>query len=362
MNHTLSQTRNNDASGYGVWQFQEVFWGNDGREANFGILEHGDLSTQNLEKPCVDEFRYYLDANGHPPEIIPAQEPDFYYDPYHCTDFSREYFGTPVDPVTGTVTVDGTGSPIKDAVIIAKVYAGYNRVDAQGHIHPVDNFFYTFSQADGSYSITPLDPTEPLDPATHYIRWLTTSAIGAEKSEANSWEWNGPMGQFDGAPPDVQNVNHNFILKKVSLNLNDVVQNQTITSVTSPQTFQSQLTLTASINNIIQSGATAEFKAMDEVHVMDEFHAENGSDVHIYNEHVSINCDDIITASPPDGFRLAANSNLVKNQNSEIEIFFKKIAERVIVTMPISRFDFNRLKFTTEEIALKLNGVLLNDT
>lgn len=40
---------------------------------------------------------------------------------------------------------------------------------------------------------------------------------------------------------------------------------------------------------------------------------------------------------------------------------FKKIAERVIVTIPISRFDFNRLKFTTEEIALKLSGVLMND-
>lgn len=41
---------------------------------------------------------------------------------------------------------------------------------------------------------------------------------------------------------------------------------------------------------------------------------------------------------------------------------FKNIAERVIVTMPILRFDFNRLKFTEQEITSKLGGTLIDET
>lgn len=41
---------------------------------------------------------------------------------------------------------------------------------------------------------------------------------------------------------------------------------------------------------------------------------------------------------------------------------FKKISNQVIVTMPIDRFDFNRLRFTEEEIVLKLNGILVDRT
>lgn len=41
---------------------------------------------------------------------------------------------------------------------------------------------------------------------------------------------------------------------------------------------------------------------------------------------------------------------------------FKKLSEKVIVTMPILRFDFNRLKFTEQQITSKMNGVLLDET
>ena len=41
---------------------------------------------------------------------------------------------------------------------------------------------------------------------------------------------------------------------------------------------------------------------------------------------------------------------------------YKKIADNVIVTLPINRFDFNRLKYSAEDIAKMLNGVILDDT
>jgi len=40
----------------------------------------------------------------------------------------------------------------------------------------------------------------------------------------------------------------------------------------------------------------------------------------------------------------------------------KQYSDRIIVTMPILRFDFNRLKYSNQDIATKLGGVLLDDT
>ena len=64
---------------------------------------------------------------------------------------------------------------------------------------------------------------------------------------------------------------------------------------------------------------------------------------------------------------LILNSNIFIRYRLWLDILhdvqnFKKIAERVIVTMPMSRFDFNRLKFTEQEIAAKLGGIIVEDT
>jgi hypothetical protein len=41
---------------------------------------------------------------------------------------------------------------------------------------------------------------------------------------------------------------------------------------------------------------------------------------------------------------------------------YKNIAKKVIVTLPITRFDFNRLKYSAHDIAKILKAELLNDT
>jgi hypothetical protein len=40
----------------------------------------------------------------------------------------------------------------------------------------------------------------------------------------------------------------------------------------------------------------------------------------------------------------------------------KKFADQVIVTLPLNRFDFNRLKYSYNDIAAKLGGVVLDNT
>lgn len=67
------------------------------------------------------------------------------------------------------------------------------------------------------------------------------------------------------------------------------------------------------------------------------------------------------------GTLLILNSNLFIRYRLWSDILqdiqdFKKLAARVVVTLPILRFDFNRLKFTEQEITSKLGGTLLDDT
>ena len=64
---------------------------------------------------------------------------------------------------------------------------------------------------------------------------------------------------------------------------------------------------------------------------------------------------------------LVLNSNIFIRYRMWDEILldvqnYKKIAEKVIISMPIHRFDFNRLKFSVDDIAKKLNGQIIDDT
>lgn len=64
---------------------------------------------------------------------------------------------------------------------------------------------------------------------------------------------------------------------------------------------------------------------------------------------------------------LILNSNIFLQYRSWIDIqkdinVFAKLVEQVIVTIPVNRFDFNRLQFTDTEIAAKLGGIIVEDT
>jgi hypothetical protein len=64
---------------------------------------------------------------------------------------------------------------------------------------------------------------------------------------------------------------------------------------------------------------------------------------------------------------LILNSNIFLQYRSWIDIqkdinVFTNIVNQVIVTIPVNRFDFNRLQFSNTEIATKLGGVIVEDT
>ena len=48
----------------------------------------------------------------------------------------------------------------------------------------------------------------------------------------------------------------------------------------------------------------------------------------------------------------------IKNDINQL----KEFADQVIVTLPLNRFDFNRLKYSYHDIAAKLGGVVLDNT
>jgi type IX secretion system substrate protein/cellulase (glycosyl hydrolase family 5) len=327
----LEQVRNCGGSGCSAWQYQEVAWDNPPSQLQerFGLLKHGDRADYatflTLQKPAVAEFQGYLNAQGRPPAVVPpTQPPSDYYDPAHNGFYLN--LNCPsciVAPVTGTVT-DQYNNEIKDAILIAHTFIKFDHDEYFNNnlLIPIDNVSYSFTQPDGSFTLTPFDPEHPSDPSRQYIRWLEISSIGSANSPAaypyNCW---GCFTQnYFALPPTVGN-NITCSLDKVSLNLNEVIQNQTVNAANSPKIFAAWRTLTVSTSNTVESGYTADFKAMDEVHVESEFHAESGSEVHIYNEASLPDCDDI------SGFRISNNpssSPHVEPGNKSMELIFRK--------------------------------------
>jgi type IX secretion system substrate protein len=321
----LEMVRNCGAQGYAVWEYQ------DGLSADcsnkFGLLYNGNTDPANLAnilKPAAAEFTNYLDAQGQPPPAVPlTAPPNNYYDPMHTAAYTQ--FGSAND-ISGTVT-DLNNVPVKDAFLRAHTFMHPHPITG----FPIDNVFYTFTNADASqnFTLTPFDPEDPSIAALQYIRWLEVTSIGSSNIEDGQW---GDYPGCNGCPDPYHQVQsgQTFTLNKIDLNLNSTVENQTVNSGNSPATFQAWRTLTVTTNNTVQSGGTADFKALDEVNVESEFHAENGSEVHIYNETVLLDCGDI------SGFRMIHNPSsppYVSSENKSMELIFriKNLPESVSV-------------------------------
>ncbi|HNR20286.1 MAG TPA: T9SS type A sorting domain-containing protein [Bacteroidia bacterium] len=102
--------------------------------------------------------------------------------------------------------------------------------------------------------------------------------------------------------------------------MNETIQNVTINTAVNP--YKAFKTLTASNNVIIQNGGSVDFIANNEVNIQTEFHAASGSEVHIFNEQVFADCNEISTL----GFRTINHSDAQNSDSKEnsIELTFKK--------------------------------------
>ena len=311
----LKMVRDCNGSGYSWWEYQELWWAAppnpDINGNNYGLLRHGEASDPGkysiLKKPVVDEFENYLDASGQPPAIDPAggQMPIHYYDPYDNATISPN-----TNIIHGTILDFDTSNPIKDAYLFGTtiLYQDRNVVPFKDHF--TGN--YTFTNDNGEFTIIPYD-YESRFPNDNTILDLKISAVGAERAE-RGWGIYNPtwLSVLDG---------ETFYLKRNQLGYDGIISNETVSSPNT-KNFRGWNSLTTT-DVIIQSGASSDFTARTEINVNTEFHAENGSEVHIYPSMTFPDCPDFnqFMRSVANAPLLSANENA---HNSEIEISFKK--------------------------------------
>jgi type IX secretion system substrate protein len=345
----LEMVRNCGAQGYAVWEYQ------DGLSADcsnkFGLLYNGNTDPANLTnllKPAAAEFTNYLDAHGQPPPAVPlTAPPNNYYDPMHTAYYLNLSCSTcGITPIAGTVT-DQNGNHIKDAFLRAHVYRSTG-IDQNQQPYPIDNVFYTFTDASGDFTLTPFDPDEPSVSWRQYIRWLEVTSIGSSNVDSGSYSAYWPFSTYQIS------TGQTYQLTKIDLNLHETVENQTVDAGNSPVTFEAWRTLTVTTNNTVDSGGIADFKALDEVHVESEFHAENGSEVHIYNETVQLKCSDI---TDQGGFRMADHNTPPSSQQEKLMelIFRKKNLPEAVAVFPNPNSGIFTLNYTGDSDVKQIN-------
>lgn len=137
------------------------------------------------------------------------------------------------------------------------------------------------------------------------------------------------------------------------------------------QNFTGLSTLTVSNTTVDGNGTTggsSDMKARNEVHITSEFHAKQGSDVHIFTSETFIDCDDVGTFSP-------ARSGFSESDNqiggSGIELKFKipasNTVDALIIPNPNSGIFTVKLNISEDEnkmtmVIKNLQGQLILET
>lgn len=307
---TLKNVRNYGGSGYSVWQYQEVWWDNDGQEDNYGLLYHGDqyslpVSNHSLEKPAVQKFRDF-DENA---PLNPCGQPFNYYDPLSWESKSPGYPKT----LTGAITETNTTNPIEDAYIVA--WTWYEK-PFNDTIY--SSFNFTFSQYYGNYSLNPKYPNS----YNVGYRFVGVTASGANSTWRNADSLYYPW-------------QYNFFLQYSPFKYDLEINNETVIASDS-RNFQGGNTLTVSTLSgsvvTVDSNAVSEFKARTGVTVNGTFTAALGSDVYIYCTATFPECKDY------EGFKSMRTSNTVTDETQENNTDFDKQME--VKFIPIKDYAF----------------------
>jgi hypothetical protein len=298
---TLKAARDYGSMGYVWWAYQDVSYPDptDG----FGLIniyKDVDPVTGTADDPdektaSVAQFQNYLELFTHqPPAPDPTQaaKPPNYYDPYLHGTYSPN-----TNIITGHVQ-DDNGNPIEDAYIRGWTELYY---DAQTNKSFYD-IHYTFSDANGDFTLIPYDYDLLHFPNDNIINWYDVSAIGCELNGIPYWP------------------THTHTLKKVHFGYDNYISDKTISPSDYEKNLQGWSTLTTE-NITYQSGVTADVKARTEVHLLPPFDANNGSEVHIYTGETFADCDAFYNGN----MRLSANGNVTTNNSikeNEIELQF----------------------------------------
>ena len=316
------------------------------QEDFFGLLHWGDKVTNTwYDKPLVSNFASYLSTTGQQVQAVTLAQPSHYFDPY---DIAANCASCVTAGVQGKM-IDQNGNPIKNAVVACHFHIGYDIFNNNTEQY---DFFYTNSDNNGSFTALPMDYTYPPNDGL----WLTKVVISAAGSERLKWDWCPGCVVIQPSP---------ITLKKIDFNYDGVLQNQTLTASTFPTNYKGWNTLTLT-NVDIQPGFAGNFTARNEVKVNSEFHAANGTEVHLYCQpQVFSNCNDFQTfLMQRQASSLSANS---ANDEKQIEIVFDKITDAFISIFPnpnngiftVQLHDNNELnKIKTVSITNSIGGLV----
>ncbi|MFI5219644.1 MAG: T9SS type A sorting domain-containing protein [Bacteroidia bacterium] len=337
---SLNRVRDCNGSGYSWWNYQDNFdhlAGTPGYGGDFyGLLEK-DIATCPYIQPCstmnkpVDSF-----FSGYLyPTPVPSNctQPANYFDPLnHAANSTTQQF-----TVTGHVQ-DQYGNPIKDAVVASWCYTYDKIVDIiTGATEPQFYYHTTFTDASGDFTIIPYDYVPLVAPNDG---WFEAIRISAPSSQVYCANWCSTPNAV--CPPNIdleqQNVYLNADINRNYFGYDETVNNVTVPLNTpAPVNFKGWNTLTvnslAGSNVIVEgngtTGATSDFTARKEIHINSEFHAQHGSEVHIYPSTVFPECIDYT------GYR-ASSQNVISSVNEPsgekwIELAFKQKDELIEV-------------------------------
>lgn len=293
IDQVLPTVRDCGGSGFSWWQFQELHWycvptsvcqtcnycsnyagctsESKHIQGNYwGLLKYGDQDFTSgdpffgyypsaVNKAAVQstiDFNFNTAGSSTPAPATCISPPSTYtatatyFDPYNSDKTQGNY-------VTGYVN-DQNGNAIKDAVI-----------SVGGTINGVFEYVYTFTDANGFFKVFPAGSS-----GTRTITLLRITAVGAQVLIVNY---------------PVQTPSSPYVLNKRNFDFDGTdgyVSSQTITN-----SLQGWNSLTTS-NITIPSGATVDLKARNEINLLSDFHAQQGSETHIYCTPTFPNCPD----------------------------------------------------------------------
>lgn len=285
---SLETTRTCGASGWSWWMFQEWRWwdyyyptdaytyADQSREVFFGMLHLGDANADWYDKPAVAEVQNYVLEDVPEP---PGDEPPNY----------GNWNNLPA-PVfyTGTVVEENTGQPIKEAQVWLRVFNPDDPVIEPNNppevleyltLHPAT------THENGSFEFFTQPQLQGYFAPTHYN--LILSAVGAEAEGYGGW-----FGE-----PLLPNGT-TYELKRNPFHFDSRVQDLALPSTQAVPLYRHEGWTELAVENVTASNApdpgasTVEFVARQTVHVTGEFHAEVGTEVHLFLEETFPDCDD----------------------------------------------------------------------
>ncbi len=344
---TLKAVRDWGGSGYGWWDLQETQWDKDA----FGLVRHGTAILPPFvnEKQAATTFENYLlpvgnPTLGQPPAIGTTQIPNSFNpgDPFEHAIYSPNN-----NIITGTV-VDQNGTPIENAVVVGETYLETVLGD------PIYDIHYVYTDINGYFEIIPYDYSIDGVSLPNKIDALQISASGASRIFVNAFGPTYPNSNYWQFPIQSSQL---YVLTRNDFNYDGTVQNQTI-GVADIKKYKGYNSLTISntaIQGVLLNGGVADFSARTEVNVLNnnEFHAEAGSEVHLYTENTLWDCTDL------DFVNYNKLNNQVPNVDENnsilriIELSFKK---------EMNKFSFEVLPNPAKDIVtVSINSEIISD-